>query len=248
MSIRGFSGVADHLAENDAHALAILRRIVGNLNRSTNALGGGEEPLFMTREEIYGIIPTDARHPYDVREVIARIVDGSRFDEFKARYGTTLVTGFARFYGAPVGVIANNGILFGESRAKGSALHRTMLAARHSPDLPAKHHRLHGRAQIRKRRHRQDGAKMVTAVSTAQVPKFTMVIGGSFGAGNYGMCGRAYAPAFSVDVAQQPHFRDGRRTGGERSGARAARRVGGPGWKFFRRGGGGVQGADPRAI
>jgi len=189
------SGVADHLAENDAHALAILRRIVGNLNRTPNALGGGEEPLY-DPEEIYGIIPADTRHPYDVREVIARIVDGSRFDEFKARYGTTLVTGFAQLYGAPVGIIANNGILFGESAQKGAHFVE-LCAQRQIPLLFLQN--ITGFMVGRKYENggiARDGAKMVTAVSTAQVPKITMLIGGSFGAGNYGMCGRAYAPRF----------------------------------------------------
>ena len=144
------SGVADHLAENDAHALFIARRIVANLNRVKTislAMGAGEEPIY-DPQEIYGIIPADTRKPYDVREVIARIVDGSRFDEFKARYGTTLVTGFAELYGAPVGVIANNGILFSGIRAKGRAFHRTLRPAQHPLAVPAEHHRLHGRAQI----------------------------------------------------------------------------------------------------
>jgi 3-methylcrotonyl-CoA carboxylase beta subunit len=189
------SGVADHLAENDAHALAILRRIVGNLNRAQNALGGGEAPLY-DPEEIYGIIPAGARHPYDVREVIARIVDGSRFDEFKTRYGTTLVTGFAQLFGALIGVIANNGILFGESAQKGA--HFIELCAQR--DIPLIFlQNITGFMVGRKYEYggiAKDGAKMVAAVSTAQVPKITMLIGGSFGAGNYGMCGRAYGPRF----------------------------------------------------
>ena len=192
------SGVADHLAENDAHALAIARRIVGNLNRAKPAgpvLSGGEEPLY-DPEEIYGIIPADTRHPYDVREIIARIVDGSRFDEFKARYGTTLVTGFAHLYGQPVGIVANNGILFGESAQKGA--HFVELCAQRSIPLVFLQN-ITGFMVGRKYENggiAKDGAKMVTAVSTVQVPKITMLIGGSFGAGNYGMCGRAYSPRF----------------------------------------------------
>ena len=192
------SGVADHLAENDAHALSIARRILANVNRSkalNMALGGGEDPLY-DPEEIYGIIPLDTRKPYDVREVIARIVDGSRFDEFKARYGVTLVTGFAELYGYPVGIIANNGILFGESAQKGA--HFIELCAQRNIPLVFLQNvtgfmvgRKYENAGIAK-----DGAKMVTAVSTAQVPKITMLIGGSFGAGNYGMCGRAFSPRF----------------------------------------------------
>ncbi|KON80182.1 methylcrotonoyl-CoA carboxylase [Azoarcus sp. PA01] len=192
------SGVADHLAENDAHALYIARRIVANLNRVKEVgmnLGGGDEPLY-DPEEIYGIIPSDTRKPYDVREVIARIVDGSRFDEFKSRYGTTLVTGFAQLYGYPVGIVANNGILFGESAQKGA--HFVELCAQRGIPLIFLQNitgfmvgRKYENAGIAK-----DGAKMVTAVATAQVPKLTMIIGGSFGAGNYGMCGRAYSPRF----------------------------------------------------
>jgi 3-methylcrotonyl-CoA carboxylase beta subunit len=192
------SGVADHLAENDSHALFIARRIVANLNRGKPnqvALQNAEEPLY-DAEEIYGVIPTDTRKPYDVREIIARVVDGSRFDEFKARYGTTLVTGFAHLYGVPVGIVANNGILFGESAQKGA--HFIELCAQRGIPLLFLQNitgfmvgRKYENAGIAK-----DGAKMVTAVATAQVPKFTVLIGGSFGAGNYGMCGRAYSPRF----------------------------------------------------
>jgi 3-methylcrotonyl-CoA carboxylase beta subunit len=192
------SGVADHLAENDSHALFIARRIVANFNRVRSmplALQPSEEPAY-DPEEIYGVIPNDTRKPYDVREVIARIVDGSRFDEFKSRYGTTLVTGFAHLYGMPVGLIANNGILFGESAQKGA--HFIELCAQRGVPLVFLQNitgfmvgRKYENAGIAK-----DGAKMVTAVATAQVPKLTMLIGGSFGAGNYGMCGRAYSPRF----------------------------------------------------
>jgi 3-methylcrotonyl-CoA carboxylase beta subunit len=192
------SGVADHLAENDAHALYLARRIVANFNRarpSPVTLEDSEEPLY-DPEEIYGVIPQDTRKPYDVREIIARVVDGSRFDEFKARYGATLVTGFARLYGMPVGIVANNGILFGESAQKGA--HFIELCAQRGVPLLFLQNitgfmvgRKYENAGIAK-----DGAKMVTAVATAQVPKLTMLIGGSFGAGNYGMCGRAYSPRF----------------------------------------------------
>ncbi len=191
------SGVADYLAENDAHALAIARRIIANLNITTkpDLFNGGEEPLYPP-EELYGIIPANPRHPYDVREVIARLVDGSRFDEFKARYGTTLVTGFAQLYGATVGIIANNGILFGESAQKGAHFIE-LCAQRHIPLVFLQN--ITGFIVGRKYENNgiaKDGAKMVTAVATAQVPKITMLIGGSFGAGNYGMCGRAYSPRF----------------------------------------------------
>ncbi|AKU13067.1 methylcrotonoyl-CoA carboxylase beta chain, mitochondrial [Azoarcus sp. CIB] len=192
------SGVADHLAENDAHALYIARRIVSNLNRQKPVslkVGAGEEPIY-DPEELYGIIPADPRKPYDVREVIARVVDGSRFDEFKPRYGTTLVTGFAQLYGYPVGIVANNGILFGESAQKGA--HFVELCAQRGIPLLFVQN-ITGFMVGRKYENggiAKDGAKMVTAVATAQVPKLTMIIGGSFGAGNYGMCGRAYSPRF----------------------------------------------------
>ncbi len=192
------SGVADHLAENDAHALFITRRIVANLNHrkpATVTLEASEEPLY-DPGEIYGIIPQDTRKPYDVREIIARIVDGSRFDEFKARYGTTLVTGFARLYGMPVGIVANNGILFGESAMKGA--HFIELCSQRSIPLIFLQN-ITGFMVGRKYESEgiaKHGAKMVTAVATTQVPKISMLIGGSFGAGNYGMCGRAYSPRF----------------------------------------------------
>ena len=190
------SGVADHFAENDAHALLLARRAVEHLNHKKPAdLSGGEEPLY-DPEEIYGVIPHDTRRPYDVREILARIVDGSRFDEFKARYGTTLVTGFAELYGYPVGVVANNGILFGESAQKGA--HFIELCAQRGIPLIFLQN-ITGFMVGRKYENggiAKDGAKMVTAVATAQVPKITMLIGGSFGAGNYGMCGRAYSPRF----------------------------------------------------
>jgi 3-methylcrotonyl-CoA carboxylase beta subunit len=192
------SGVADHLAESDQHALHIARNIVANLNRVKPlnlALGSGEAPLY-DPEEIYGIVPSDTRKPYDVREIIARVVDGSRLDEFKARYGTTLVCGFAQLHGYPVGIIANNGILFGESAQKGA--HFIELCAQRGIPLLFLQN-ITGFMVGRKYENggiAKDGAKMVTAVATAQVPKLTMLIGGSFGAGNYGMCGRAYSPRF----------------------------------------------------
>jgi 3-methylcrotonyl-CoA carboxylase beta subunit len=190
------SGVADHLAENDHHALSIARRIVANLNRPKPVgldIASPEEPLY-DAEELYGIIPADTRKPYDVREVIARMVDGSRFDEFKARYGATLVTGFARLHGYPVGIVANNGILFSESAQKGA--HFVELCAQRGIPLVFLQN-ITGFMVGRKYENggiARDGAKMVTAVATAAVPKFTVLIGGSFGAGNYGMCGRAYSP------------------------------------------------------
>jgi 3-methylcrotonyl-CoA carboxylase beta subunit len=192
------SGVADHYALDDAHALAICRRIVKNLNRNkpvSLALQKPIQPLYAA-DEIHGIVPADLRQPYDVREVIARIVDGSELDEFKANYGTTLVTGFAHLYGMPVGIIANNGVLFSESALKGA--HFIELCCQRKIPLVflqnitgfmvGKKYEAGGIAK--------DGAKLVTAVATAQVPKVTMIIGGSFGAGNYGMCGRAYSPRF----------------------------------------------------
>ena len=192
------SGVVDHLAEDDAHALFLARRIVANFNRqrpATIAVEPSEEPLY-DAEELYGVIPKDTRKPYDVREVIARVVDGSRFDEFKSRYGTTLVTGFARLYGMPVGLVANNGILFGESAQKGA--HFIELCSQRNIPLVFLQN-ITGFMVGRKYENdgiAKHGAKMVTAVATTQVPKITMLIGGSFGAGNYGMCGRAYSPRF----------------------------------------------------
>jgi 3-methylcrotonyl-CoA carboxylase beta subunit len=192
------SGVADHLAENDAHALAIAREIVGRLNPSPTASLERlppEDPAYDPRE-LYGIIPRDLRQSFDVREVIARLVDGSRFEEFKRLYGTTLVTGFAHIWGYPVGIIANNGILFSESALKGA--HFIELCAQRGIPLLFLQNitgfmvgRKYEAGGIAK-----DGAKMVTAVASADVPKLTLIIGGSFGAGNYAMCGRAYGPRF----------------------------------------------------
>lgn len=192
------SGVADHYAQNDQHALNIARQIVANLNLTKTCsavLKENREPLYDSKE-IYGIISADTRKPFDIREIIARIVDGSEFQEFKALYGTTLVCGFAHIYGYPIGIIANNGILFSESALKGTHFIQLceqrnipllflqnitgfMVGSKYEASGIAKH-----------------GAKMVTAVATARVPKFTIIIGGSFGAGNYGMCGRAYDPNF----------------------------------------------------
>lgn len=192
------SGVADHYAENDAHALHLARVAVSNLNRqkAPNIKRiETREPLY-DNKELNGIVPTDSRKPFDIREIIARLVDGSEFDEFKALFGTTLVCGFAHLYGYPVGIIANNGILFSESALKGSHFIELccqrnipliflqnitgfMVGSKYEASGIAKH-----------------GAKMVTAVANANVPKFTVIVGGSFGAGNYAMCGRAYSPRF----------------------------------------------------
>ncbi|SIR68426.1 carboxyl transferase domain-containing protein [Pseudacidovorax sp. RU35E] len=210
------SGVADHLAQNDLHALALAREAVRNLNvpqsvrtepvevpapASTGSArtGGGspsfEEPVYPP-EDLYGVIPTDTRKPFDVREIIARIVDGSEFHEFKARFGTTLVCGFAAIEGMPVGIVANNGILFSESAQKGA--HFIELCGQRKIPLVFLQN-ITGFMVGRKYENEgiaRHGAKMVTAVATVNVPKFTVIIGGSFGAGNYGMCGRAYSPRF----------------------------------------------------
>ncbi len=192
------SGVADHYAENDAHALYLARAAIRHLNRSKPDIPcriASREPAY-DAQELTGIIPTDTRKPFDIREIIARIVDGSDFDEFKALYGTTLVCGFAHLYGYPIGIVANNGILFGESALKGTHFIELctqrkipliflqnitgfMVGSKYEAAGIAKH-----------------GAKMVTAVANAKVPKLTVIVGGSFGAGNYAMCGRAYDPRF----------------------------------------------------
>jgi 3-methylcrotonyl-CoA carboxylase beta subunit len=190
------SGVVDHLAQNDIHALARARSIVSNLNRQKWHELVLREPMPPKYDghELYGVIPADTRKPFDVREVIARIVDGSEFDEFKARYGTTLVCGFAHIFGMPVGIIANNGILFSESALKGT--HFIELCCQRRIPLVFLQN-ITGFMVGRKYENEgiaRNGAKMVTAVSTAAVPKFTVIIGGSFGAGNYGMCGRAFSP------------------------------------------------------
>ncbi|MBA2343794.1 MAG: methylcrotonoyl-CoA carboxylase, partial [Rubrobacter sp.] len=192
------SGVADHFAENDEHALAIVRSVVENLNREKRPpwiVEESEEPLYDSAE-LYGVVPSDYRQGYDVREVIARVVDGSRLHEFKPLYGETLVCGFARIFGHPVGILANNGILFSESALKGAHFIE-LCCSRGIPlvflqnitgFMVGKEYEAGGIAK--------DGAKMVMAVANANVPKFTVIVGGSFGAGNYGMCGRAYSPRF----------------------------------------------------
>ncbi|HAX21569.1 MAG TPA: methylcrotonoyl-CoA carboxylase [Hydrogenophaga sp.] len=192
------SGVADHLAQNDLHALALARQAVKNLNARKVPPITTIDPVapLYPAEELYGVIPTDTRKPFDVREIIARIVDGSDFDEFKSRFGTTLVCGFARIEGMPVGIIANNGILFSESALKGA--HFIELCCQRKTPLVFLQN-ITGFMVGRKYENEgiaRNGAKMVTAVATAAVPKFTVIIGGSFGAGNYGMCGRAYSPRF----------------------------------------------------
>ncbi|HLH48479.1 MAG TPA: carboxyl transferase domain-containing protein [Roseiarcus sp.] len=192
------SGVADAMARDDAHALALARRAVANLNKRKRhdlALRAPAEPLYPA-DELAGVTPVDLRKQYDVREIIARLVDGSELDEFKARYGTTLVTGFAHLAGMPLGIIANNGILFSESALKGA--HFIELCAQRgipllfiqniSGFMVGRQYEAGGIAK--------DGAKLVTAVANARVPKITLIVGGSFGAGNYGMCGRAYSPRF----------------------------------------------------
>jgi 3-methylcrotonyl-CoA carboxylase beta subunit len=192
------SGVADHLASNDPHALSLARNVVRNLNRKkipAQVLQTPVSPKY-DAQELYGVIPADTRKPYDVREIIARIVDGSEFDEFKARFGSTLVCGFAHIEGMPVGFVANNGILFSESAQKGA--HFIELCCQRKVPLVFLQN-ITGFMVGRKYENEgiaRHGAKMVTAVATAQVPKFTIIIGGSYGAGNYGMCGRAYSPRF----------------------------------------------------
>ncbi len=190
------SGVTDYYATDDGHAIGIARRIIANLNRMRRCyleLRAPRDPLFAA-DELYGIVPADARTPYDVRDVIARIVDGSEFEEFKALYGETLICGFAHIHGFPVGILANNGILFSESALKGA--HFIELASQRGIPLLFLQNitgfmvgRKYEAGGIAK-----DGAKMVTAVATTNVPKYTVIIGGSYGAGNYGMCGRAYGP------------------------------------------------------
>ena len=192
------SGVADHFAEDDAHALTIARDLIANLNRPTPSFAASSQPAepAYPAEDIYGILPTDTRYPFEVREIIARIVDCSEFTEFKSRYGTTLVCGFASIHGFKVGIVANNGILFSESALKGA--HFIQLCNQRNIPLVflqnitgfmvGKKYEQSGIAK--------DGAKMVTAVACSHVPKFTVIIGGSFGAGNYAMCGRAYQPRF----------------------------------------------------
>ncbi|MBD3663583.1 methylcrotonoyl-CoA carboxylase [Sulfitobacter sp. TSTF-M16] len=192
------SGVADYLAEDDAHALALARRAVGQLNRAkphTVEWASIEEPAY-DPDEILGVVPHDLRTPYDIREVVARVVDGSRFDEFKARFGETLVTGFAHVKGCPVGIVANNGVLFSEAAQKGA--HFVELCSQRGIPLVFLQN-ITGFMVGRKYENEgiaRHGAKMVTAVACTEVPKITMLVGGSFGAGNYGMAGRAYSPRF----------------------------------------------------
>jgi 3-methylcrotonyl-CoA carboxylase beta subunit len=192
------SGVADQLAEDDAHALALARQAVASLGPAPDprADWASPEPPAYDPEEILGVVPADLRTPYDIREAIARIVDGSRLDEFKPRFGETLVTGFAHIEGCPVGIVANNGVLFSESAQKGA--HFVELCSQRKIPLVflqnitgfmvGRRYETEGIAR--------NGAKMVTAVATTSVPKITMLVGGSFGAGNYGMAGRAYSPRF----------------------------------------------------
>jgi 3-methylcrotonyl-CoA carboxylase beta subunit len=192
------SGVTDHYAQNDAHAIGIARRIVADLNRTKPPSLDVALPLdpIYPADELYGIVQADVRKPYDVREVIARLVDGSEFDEFKKLYGQTLVCGTARIWGYPVGILANNGILFSESAVKGAHFIELMnqrgiplvFLQNVTGFMVGKKYEAGGIAK--------DGAKLVTAVATASVPKYTVVIGGSYGAGNYGMCGRGYSPRF----------------------------------------------------
>ena len=192
------SGVADYLAEDDAHALALVRRAVSHLNRAkpqTVQWQSSEEPVY-DPSELFGVVPADLRTPYDIREVIARVVDGSRFDEFKPRYGETLVTGFAHLKGCPIGIIANNGVLFSEAAQKGA--HFVELCSQRKIPLVFLQN-ITGFMVGRKYENEgiaRHGAKLVTAVATTSVPKITMLVGGSFGAGNYGMAGRAYQPRF----------------------------------------------------
>ncbi|KAK7872235.1 hypothetical protein R5R35_012093 [Gryllus longicercus] len=193
----GTSGVTDHYALDDEHALSLARRLVANLGPPAPAPATAPaEPPLRDPEELYGIVGTDIRRPYDVREVIARIVDGSRFDEFKARYGQTLVTGFASLFGRQVGILANNGVLFSESALKGA--HFVQLCCQRNIPLIFLQN-ITGFMVGREAEAggiAKHGAKLVNAVACADVPKFTVIIGGSFGAGNYGMCGRAYSPRF----------------------------------------------------
>jgi len=192
------SGVADYLADNDSHALALARRAVAGLNivKPTQlAMQSPEDPVY-DPDEILGVVPGDLKTPYDIREVIARIVDGSRFDEFKSRYGKTLVCGFAHVFGMPIGIVANNGVLFSESSVKGA--HFIELCSQRKIPLVFLQN-ITGFMVGQKYESggiAKDGAKLVTAVATSGVPKITLLVGGSFGAGNYGMCGRAYSPRF----------------------------------------------------
>ena len=244
------SGVTDHYAQDDAHALSIVRRIVAGLNyekRPDVVCREPKEPLYDLRE-IHGVVPADVRTPYDVREVIARVVDGSEFDEFKRLYGTTVVTGFAHIFGYPVGIVANNGILFSESALK--ATHFIELCCQRRIPLVFLQNitgfmvgRKYEAGGIAK-----DGAKLVTAVASARVPKFTVIIGGSFGAGNYGMCGRAFGPRF---LWMWPNARISV-MGGVQAASVLAQvrrgRDGGQGRRLVRGGGNGIQSPRPRTV
>ena len=239
------SGVADHYALNDEHALEIVRNIVANLNTVKKvdiALREPRPPAY-DPAELDGVVPASLMTQYDTREIIARLVDASEMDEFKANYAQTLVTGFAHIEGLPVAILANNGILYSETALK--AAHFIELACQRQIPLlflqnitgfmVGKAAEAGGIAK--------DGAKMVTAVACAQVPKITVIIGGSYGAGNYAMCGRAYCAALPVHLAQRAHLRDGRPAGGGRAGDRAAREHRGRGQDLERRGGGRLQAA-----
>ncbi|HQT80518.1 MAG TPA: carboxyl transferase domain-containing protein, partial [Rhodopila sp.] len=223
------SGVVDHYANNDHHALSICRRIVAGLNRDKQiglAVRTPEPPRH-DPAELHGVVPADLRAPYDVREVIARIVDGSEFDEFKRLYGTTLVCGFAHLYGYPVGIVANNGILFSESSLKGA--HFIELCSQRNIPLVFLQN-ITGFMVGRKYESggiAKDGAKLVTAVSTTSVPKITLIIGGSYGAGNYGMCGRAYDPRF---LFMWPNARISVMGGEQAAGVLATVRSGSANW------------------
>jgi len=190
------SGVADHLAENDGHALELARRAVAHFAGAPAAPPAPAPAPLYDAGELHGVVPQSARAPFDAREIVARVVDASEFDEFKARYGATLVTGFARIEGHAVGILANNGILFSESALKGAHFVE-LCCQRHIPLIFIQN--ITGFMVGKKAEHggiAKDGAKLVTAVACARVPKLTLIVGGSFGAGNYGMCGRAYSPRF----------------------------------------------------
>ena len=220
------SGVADHLADDDAHALALARQAVAALNQSKPAeiVSRTPEAPRYDPEELLGIVPADVKTPYDIREVIARIVDGSRLDEFRARFGQTLVTGFAHIHGIPVGIVANNGVLFSESALKGA--HFVELCSQRKIPLVF-FQNITGFMVGRKYEAEgiaKHGAKLVTAVATSAVPKITVLVGGSFGAGNYGMCGRAYDPRFLWTWPNSRISVNGRRAGGRCAGDGASRR------------------------
>ena len=244
------SGVADHYAVDDGHALALVRRIVSNFNAVKQAdidLRAPREPLF-DAAELDGIVPSDTRTQYDIREIIARLVDASEFDEFKQLYGTTLVTGFAHIHGIPVGILGNNGILYSESALK-AAHFIELCCQRRIPLLFLQNitgfmvGRDYEAGGIAK-----NGAKMVMAVACAQVPKITLIVGGSYGAGNYGMCGRAYSPALPVHLAERARRADGLGAGGVGARDGAARQHRGGGQDVVGGRGGRVQAADQGCV